>query len=299
MDDQINCLAIVANMDVGQVTWAPSFIDAARKSGIRIAYAYSRGIGVSLFIGDRIPWEKVENEVSVYYFLAASSIGSKADGAFELEKRELFNMRRAAGTFVPSNAERNKVLSRYGMLSGKIHVVGFPFCLEEVSSHRKRKIPKSVCFACEPRKEKNIGFELYLIDRLVAQGYTCIHMSPGPNQYREIMKEKGCQVLENNSRKDFLDRMGEYTYYISTSHYESLSCTAIEAAVLGCIPITPDRGGFTDWIPDENRYRNDHVDTVLDVLEKAVPIDDCHPMYARYDHSVFFSRLKEICCHDF
>lgn len=277
---ELDRLMLVCNLDIEKVTWARSFIRAARSLDISVENSIMKDI--RLFLGDNIEQED-NGRTNLYYLASFSTYPGEIDSEL-CRAREIQNIFWADLTIVPSVSEEEKV--KAFITRPKIVPAGFPIVFP--TSDIKAK-DRSICFIADDRDVKNIQFEIELVGVFSRQGYQCCHLSPTINKYRKELERQGCKVFEARRGQEYWDLIAENSYYISTSHYESLSVSGIEATILGCIPITPDVGGFKDWCP--NRYESYDTDSVLERLRvsRACTITEL----SKYRPENFFRKILE------
>ena len=288
--------AVVANINVGTVTWAKSFIKSAKENGIRVTDDPYENVH-RIFIGDNIPISDILDNKRHLYFLAASSIPPSDSTDPETdEENESTNIHWADQTLVVSNSERMKLESTVPDLIGKVMVNGFPVSIKQIqdTSLGYEKLEKSVCFLGETRGIKNIDLEVELTQILRDIGYNAFHLSPGVVSRRKELELAGSKVVENVRGSEYWKLLSGFQYFVSTSFYESLGVSGIEATVAGCIPIVPDNSGFRDWCPPENRYTPDDEKHALELIRTQNNWVECMDRVGWYDSREFFSRINLI-----
>jgi len=308
-------LRVVRNLDVAGVTWARSFLRAAAQAGVPCSDEPARG-HVNLYLGDELPTPRVGR--TVYFLAAFSATPGECDDSNQ-RVRELANIHAADLTITVSEAETARV--RTFAPSARLHTGGFPVAVTacekvgrldsaeirmdavgttgsvEAADHparidgARRTHPfrgATVCFIADDRPIKGLVFERQLILRLHALGYRTVHLSPSTLSNRRGLERLGCTVYEGLSGPAYWSVIAETTHFCSTSAYESLCVSGIEAAMLGCACAAPDVGGFRDWCPE--RY------TPGDVASALASIAVARPYVAslqRYLPRRFFSTVVE------
>lgn len=196
-------------------------------------------------------------------------------------------------TIVVSNSEYNKIVGVNEELGRKVKVFGFPIDFSRLRKFKGRKKKKgSVCFLGETRAIKNPEFEVALIQFLSSKEYKCFHLSPSFVSYKDRLLSSGCRVVEGVRGERYFSLLSKFEFFISTSHYESLSVSGIEAFLLGCVPFVPDHSGFIDWCPPENRYRVFKKEIIFETMLKAREDSDKEVDLSWYSADNFFRRLE-------
>jgi len=286
--------AIVANLDINNVTWARTYLKSAEEN--RIEVTDDPNIQADkIFIGDNIPIAKITDHKRHLYFLGASSITPSDSENLKDIEIEFLNMNWADLVLVVSNAEKWKILSKREYFNKKILVNGFPLNLREINMFKTtKKIPNSVCFLGETRYIKNTDFEICLIENLKRLGYEVCHLSSKPMLRRKELEHAGCRIIENVEFKKYWEILSKFKFFTSTSFYESLCISGIEAFALGCTPIVPDHSGFKDWCPDNLRYKNFDEKEVIDIMKRNENVNHQISKLAWYDSKSYFMRINFI-----
>lgn len=290
---------IVINLDPQKITWASSFIKAARKNKIAVVSQKEamKRKNNRIFIGDKINkqlFEKVPGKN--VYFLAASSIYPSDNSKKKQINLEISNIRWSDKTIVVSREEKNKIVTQYKSLKNKIVTLGFPIDIAMLKGIAKRSNKKenSVCFLGELRKIKNPDFEIKLGSYLIKHGFFCTHLSPGKNKYKKTLCKKGFEVIENIKGDVYLSNLSTYQFFIATSKYESLCISGLEAALLNCIPITPDSSGFKDWCPKKYRYDSRSLKNILNLMFNLKSQKHHLKKLNQYSDYIFFNKINSL-----
>ncbi len=263
---------VVINLDPHKVTWAQSLIESAQKNKVAVISQKEAAKRKNnyLFIGDEINESLFTgNSGKNIYFLAASSIPPSDQSTKKMIDLEVSNIKWAYKTIVVSREEKNKITKTYKELERRIVLSGFPLDMTKIKSFLKEgKVENSVCFLGQLREIKNPNFEIRLVKYLSKRGFLCSHFSPWGNPYKKSLLKNGARVIENIRGEDYLKKLSTYQFFISTSSYESLCVSGIEAYLLNCTPITPNNSGFKDWCPSTNRYDNFSKKDVFSLIIK-------------------------------
>jgi hypothetical protein len=290
-------LVIVSNLFRGQVTWSNSFISCAIKNGIEVV---SEGDAADfsvnkIFIGDSIKKEPYTTQGKNIYFLGASSVSPSDYPTPEKINLEVENMKWSDLTIVVSRSEQDKVLGLDKRLKNKVKVMGFPIDFSRIRKYKKRnKKRRSVCFLGETRKIKNSEFELKLIKFLNQKRFDSFHLSPKKVGIKNELISLGCKVIEYITGDEYLKLLSSFDFFISTSFYESLSVSGIEAFFLGCKPIVPDHSGFMDWCPQGNRYKDFDEQLVFNTIQKVSGNESNDKILKWYSGEEFFKRVDSV-----
>lgn len=288
-----NKLFVVTNIDVKNVTWARSYLDSASRAGIEIVDPLSYKPGSHIYIGDNIPPVNRFTGDKNYYFLAASSLPPSDSPTADDVEIELNNIQRTDATLLVSNAEKQKINRVYPEVSGKLVVNGFPVDIDRIMRHRSEKVPKTVCFLGQSREIKNPDFEIELVQELVRSGFECFHSSPSTLTRRKDLEKVGCYTYENIRGRRYFKLVSSCQYYISTSKYESLGVSGIEASLLGCVAITPRNTGQADWCPPAQTYENYDSKEVVDIV-RSRPVPEVNPKLDWYHPIQYFKRVRSL-----
>ena len=206
---------------------------------------------------------------------------------------EFFNMDWANLVLLVSNAEKSKILSRRSDLDNKIQVNGFPIDIDGLMTIKKTaKYPCSIVFLGQTRKIKNVDFEIELINRLKKHGFAVYHLSSREISQKKYLEQAGCVVVEGVESKRYWKLLSKFQFFASTSFYESLCVSGIEASVLGCVPIVPNHSGFTDWCPSKLRYEPFDSNNVMDIIDKNKGLDSFSIDLSWYSSRKYFSRIN-------
>lgn len=287
-----NKRAIVCNLDTSHTTWANTYIRSALDNGIRVTSDCTFPVE-RIFIGDEIPISNINDRQKHIYFLGASSIRpSDSESQHDVDV-EFSNMDWADLILLVSSSEKWKVLSKRSDLENKVLVNGFPLNINELTAMPKiAKIPNSLCFLGQTREIKNIDFEIEMIQRLKRRGFDIYHLSSNEVSHKKPLEQSGCVVIEGVESEKYWKLVSRFQFFASTSFYESLCVSGIEASALGCIPVVPDHSGFKDWCPDNLRYSPFDVKDAIDIINKnnnnhLYPID-----LSWYNSKNYFLRIN-------
>lgn len=284
---------VVVNLDQERVSWVNAFMRNAKGQTLTCGPTVAPNADFNLFLGDNIPWDSIDTgETNVIYFLAATALNPALPANRVLQSIELENISRAAMTLVPSHSERGLVaLAAPGIDLKKIQVVGFPVNTNQPIGPGAAEQP-SVCLISDLSPVKNPEFEVRLVDYLQAKGFVVGHFLTTANPPKSLVQQLSCTVYERMPHQQYIEALGQYDYYISVSHYESLCVSGIEAALAGCIPLCPSHSGFLDWCPASNRFRSTDCNAIFDRLQRAHPLERGH--LERYGIEAFYGRLVRL-----
>ncbi|WP_322713732.1 hypothetical protein [Nostoc sp. ChiSLP03a] len=146
---------------------------------------------------------------------------------------------------VSSKFHKSLILESINIPEEKIKVVRLPIVVAEILDGRKNKKKEDiVAFPHRNVPEKDPDIVNRLRQKLPNVKFV---------QTREIC----------NTKQDFYDLLAKCKICISNSFQETFGYSVIEATVLGCIPLVPDRLCYSEMYPDEFRFQNES-----DLVEK-------------------------------
>lgn len=277
-------LCVIANLDVSRVTWAPQFVAAAQACDIPVK-AKPLENWRNLFIGDSLPTKIPPKSI---YFLAAYSGSNLAQRLEPDVLREHSNIDSVNLTLVVSSQEYVRL--KLQKPSSQVMVNGFPVFPVDAKLNREfKKTKRKVCFIAQERPVKNFEFEYELIPALRLDGFEVVHLSPTALPSQRKLESLGATVHINPTRASYWQILDSSSHFISTSMYESLGVSGLEAAKTDCLCITPDCGGFKDWSP--NRYKNYTVESVFEKMRSAQLVSPRKLSW--YSSKNYFNRLCE------
>jgi len=295
----VKSLIVVKNINIDKVTWAKTFIESADKYGLEVVEEFDadRPEMSRLYLGDTINKNKLfdrnTNKKNIF-FLAASSVCPSDDESREQIKIESENLKWADLNLVVSSSERKKITYLGKTVLDKTMLSGFPIDTMMIKSYfNKNKLKNSICFLGEDRHIKNIEFEARVCRYLTNHGFNCVHLSPREIINERLLAKSGCKLLANISGRAYLRQLSKFKFFISTSFYESLCVSGIEAMLLGTIPIVPNHSGFVDWCPEKLRYCKNDITSIYSLIQENMNrrIDDSKLSF--YDYKNFFDRIIE------
>lgn len=285
---------VVFNLKKSEVTWAASFIEASRFSNISYSDIPNPNTAINLYLGDDIDWDSAPKLSLNVYYLAATSFNSMINASKAEQGQEIRNFAKSDFVVLVSKAELEILKLQLPWLNfSKFVVLGFPINFEKLTEYRtKIKKDRSVCFVSNLTPIKRPEFQMELCEFLLKQGFEVSHFSSLNSPMIESLRKIGCQVFERLNPQEFLKSMAGHQYFISTSSYESLSVSGIEAAVMGLIPICPSIGGFKDWCAPENLYGQYEPEHVVEVMSQAreMALDELSWLSGK----LFFEGLKKL-----
>jgi hypothetical protein len=284
-------LNIIRNLDTKKVTWSQSYIQAAKNLGIYTSSRIDNKFQRQLFLGDNIPEiSNTYNNLNLYFLAASTLPVSDSPKQSDIEK-EFKNINQTNYTFVVSQSELKKILNVYPNLSEKIKVAGFPVALSQLANqYQNTKKSKRVCFLGETREIKNIEFEIQLIEKLKKFGFECIHSSPNVISRQKELNKAGCLTYENMRGTQYFQLIKSSQYYISTSFYESLGVSGIEAALLNCITVVPQHTGQAEWCPAQQTYKHYEFSEIFEILQTHTSPNP-NPKLEWYRPNLYFERV--------
>ena len=277
-------LAIVTNLNRGQVSWANSFCDAMSQAGAEILDRPHDPERPALFIGDDIPWETIPHHHRAGYFLAA------ADGT----PSEARNIKMASMTSTVSSAEKIRSLHFFG--DSSVHVDGFPIDfseLDRIDSDRQYKTP-ILGFVGRSDTDKGPDLELEIASIARKMGAKIVHISNTPNRIAPELEQIGAEIFKPATRSEYLSRLAMLGCVINTSPRESLYVSGIEATRLGVPVIAPhaESSGIYDWNIEERFFdaTSPEMATSLAIaLATTKSIDT--PDVSRYAANLYYDRI--------
>ncbi len=180
------------------------------------------------------------------------------------------------GLFVNSEWAYSVIKKAYPGLTAKTIVTGFPLDVSFAEKFKHiEKENKTIAFNQRFDMDKLHMLEIYLCEKLIDLGYTIFHICTKA-EYERTQSEResknlliqavkmGVQVLIAESKDDYYEKLAKAKFTVTTSIADTLSVCVLEAAALGSIPIAPDLGPFSEYIPAENLYKPFNVEQLID-----------------------------------
>lgn len=143
-------------------------------------------------------------------------------------------------------------------------VSGFPV---SVAGYSTLKVCNSICINHRFGPDKNVNFAIDLVRPLRREGYTLDWLVPSLpiGDLSTIAKGAGVNFVVSKTKADYFKHLSSYEYALSTTMYESLSVSCVEAVMLGLKVIAPDRFAFREFL--DAKYLYDPY-SIADVLSK-------------------------------
>ncbi len=183
------------------------------------------------------------------------------------------------GLFVNSEWAYSVIKKAYPGLTSKTTVTGFPLDVSFAEKFKHiEKENNTIAFNQRFDMDKLHMLEVYLCEKLIDLEYTVFHICTKA-EYERIQSDResrnllsqavkmGVQVLVTESKEDYYEKLAKAKFTVTTSIADTLSLCILEAAALGSIPIAPDLGPFSEYIPAENLYRPFNLEQLIDKVK--------------------------------
>jgi hypothetical protein len=170
--------------------------------------------------------------------------------------------------FVATNYHKEKIENYFGKKMNNIYVVGFPLYKEDVIKYTK---------PIEWKEKKGI----IVIGRIEQSN---------PNIINSVLNnyEKQTTFKKFRNRKEYFNALNKSKILISPKIEETFGLTAMEAVMLGTIPLCPNNYSYKELLPQELLYSNEN-----ELNEKIKPLLNEKPSIS-IDLSKYEGSIKEI-----
>lgn len=177
--------------------------------------------------------------------------------------------------------------------SQKVHVVGLPFCSEEVGErmHFERKVEREnlVVFSSRFDKEKRPEFFMDVIERIMSKRKDIkFAVSTNASELRSNSPRLVTRFKELNDKHP--DNVSLYQHGTKESYYQLLrrakvqfncalqdwvSFTLLEAVTAGCFPVYPNFRSFPETFKQAKAclYTDDNVPHAVEMIESVIDAD--------------------------
>lgn len=164
------------------------------------------------------------------------------------------------GIFVGSIFHSNEMIEKYPTLKSKIHVTGLPFDRKQVLDIAK------------PKKFSECNNVVLFLGRL--------HNEKQPRLF-DMLKEEienkiktkkihFIKTMEQDlSKQEYYELLSRSKISVSFALQENFGYAIRESAVLGCVPVSPNRLSYPEFLPDELLYQTfeECIDKVIYYIE--------------------------------
>lgn len=195
------------------------------------------------------------------------------------------------GIFVANTKLKKLLHKKLDIPNKKIHVVGLPFCSEEVLEHFSKFTPErndQVVFSSRFDREKDPMFFLDVVEhfanhpqhRGLANFVYCTSAKEVRSNYPEALKRlkkyrerNYLTVLEGLSKELYYDVLRSSKIQLNTAKQDWVSFTLLEAITCGCRPVYPNRRSFPETFGDyaaEYLYEPNNVADCVAAIIKGV-----------------------------